>query len=101
MIPPQFNDSSPAQTSDGSSVITTKIIEIEPLVYFKPLTAFIGLFMGELLAKTWLFLADSGKIPRIDIIKRLKSTHNHFTPRAETEQQTFILGNITIVRYIA
>ena len=64
MIHPQFNDSSPAQTSDGSSVITTKIVEIEPLVYFKPLTAFIGLFMGELLAKTWLFLADSGKIPR-------------------------------------
>ena len=69
MIHPQFNDSSPAQTSDGSSVITTKIIEIKPLVYFKPLTAFIGLFMGELLAKTWLFLADSGKIPRNTILR--------------------------------
>ena len=47
---PKFNDGSPAQTSDGSSVITTKIIEIKPLVYFKLLTMFIGLFMGELLA---------------------------------------------------
>ena len=47
---PQISWRLPAQTSDGSSVITTKIIEIKPLVYFKLLTMFIGLFMGELLA---------------------------------------------------
>ena len=65
MIHPQFNDSSPAQTSDGSSVITTKIVEIEPLVYFKLLTMFIGVSMGKLLAIYMLILAHTRPSSRI------------------------------------
>ena len=66
MIHPQFNDSSPAQTSDGSSVITTKIVEIEPLVYFKLLTMFIGVSMGKLLAIYMLILALTRPSPRMN-----------------------------------
>ena len=62
VIHPQFNDSSPAQTSDGSSVITTKIVEIEPLVYFKLLTMFIGVSMGKLLSIYMLILVPFDKI---------------------------------------
>ena len=31
--------------------------------------------MGELLAKTWLFLADSGKIPRIALSVQLVAVY--------------------------